>query len=60
MVKQIGLEREMNDLLALLKSHVPYHESDHVLNSAYNALLGGQRLEDIERRRNDEVFTDDG
>jgi hypothetical protein len=29
-----------------------------VLNLAYNALLGGQRLEDIELRRNDEAFLD--
>lgn len=58
MVKQIGLDREINDRLALLKAHVPYHESDHVLNLAYNALLGGMRLEDIELRRNDEVFMD--
>jgi len=36
--------------LQLLKRHLPYHESDHVLNLAYNALLDGQRLEDIELR----------
>ena len=30
---------------------LPYHESDHVLNIAYNVLVGGQRLEDIELRR---------
>jgi hypothetical protein len=29
-----------------------------VLNLAYNALLDGQRLEDIELRRNDEAFLD--
>ena len=40
------------------KRHLPYHESDHVLNLAYNALLDGQRLEDIELRRNDEAFLD--
>ena len=28
------------------------------LNLAYNALLDGQRLEDIELRRNDEAFLD--
>jgi hypothetical protein len=39
-----------------LKVHLPYHESDHVLNLAYNILAGGQRLEDIEGRRQDEVF----
>jgi hypothetical protein len=36
--------------------HLPYHESDHVLNLTYNLLAGGQRLEDIELRRQDEVF----
>jgi len=39
-----------------LKRHLPYHESDHVLNIAYNVLVGGMRLEDIELRRNDENF----
>ena len=29
-----------------------------MLNLAYNALLDGQRLEDIELRRNDEAFLD--
>ena len=38
--------------------HLPYHESDHVLNLTYNALLEGVRLEDIELRRNDEAFLD--
>ena len=57
MVKQIGLDQALNRL-ELLKFHVPYHESDHVLNIAYNVLLGGKRLEDIELRRNDEVYLD--
>jgi hypothetical protein len=35
---------------------LPYHESDHVLNIAYNILAGGVRLEDIELRRQDESF----
>ena len=56
MVKRIGLEKEINANLKLLKAHIPYHESDHVLNIAYNILAGGMRLEDIELRRNDEVF----
>jgi hypothetical protein len=58
MVKQIGLAQEIDNRLELLKVHVPYHESDHVLNLTYNALVGGMRLEDIELRRNDEVFMD--
>ena len=36
-----GLIAEINDRLDLLKRHLPYHESDHVLNIAYNFLTGG-------------------
>jgi hypothetical protein len=56
LAQRIGLTREIDQNLHLLSKHVPYHESDHVLNITYNALLGGVRLEDIELRRNDEVF----
>jgi hypothetical protein len=38
--------------------HMPYHESDHVLNVAYNILCGGRTLEDIELRRNDSTHLD--
>src|SRR5881628_4165687 len=38
------------------KSTCLYHESDHWLNIAYNIVAGGERLEDIELRRQDEVF----
>jgi hypothetical protein len=57
-VKHSGLAQEIDSSLHLLKIHKPYHESDHVLNVAYNSLCGGQRLEDIEHRRNDAVFLD--
>ncbi len=53
MVNQVGLIDDLNEHLDLLKVHLPYHESDHILNITYNALLGGQRLEDIELRRTD-------
>ncbi len=56
MVQRVGLVKDIDKQLHLLKVHVPYHESDHVLNIAYNVLLGGVRLEDIDLRRNDEVF----
>ena len=36
--------------------HLPYHESDHVLNLAYNVACGGTRLEDIERLRHDTAY----
>ncbi len=38
--------------------HLPYHESDHVLGIAYNVLCGGTCLQDIEQRRQDEVYLD--
>ena len=55
-VVRSGLVRGIDEGLELLKIHRPYHESDHVLNIAYNALCGGRVLEDIELRRNDEAF----
>jgi len=56
MVQRLGLVEDIDQNLQLLKVHLPYHESDHVLNLSYNLLAGGQRLEDIEQRRQDEVF----
>src|SRR6266540_2008406 len=56
MVQRLGLVQEIDQHLELLKVHLPYHESDHVLNLAYNILAGGVRLEDIELRRQDESF----
>jgi len=56
LVQRLGLVEDIDRHLQLLKVHLPYHESDHVLNLAYNLLAGGQRLEDIELRRQDEVF----
>jgi hypothetical protein len=58
LARKIGLIRDVDRDLHLLKRHLPYHESDHVLNIAYNLLAGGSRLEHIEVRRNDEVFLD--
>lgn len=58
LAKHVGLDREINRRVEVLKMHCPYHESDHVLNLAVNALCGGTRLQDIEMRRNDEVFLD--
>ncbi len=57
-VERIGLVREIDRRLHLLRIHRPYHESDHVLNLAFNAMCQGTCLEDIELRRNDEVFLD--
>ncbi len=57
-VVQSGLIEEIDETLELLKIHRPYHESDHVLNIAYNVLCGGRTLEDIELLRQDEAHLD--
>jgi hypothetical protein len=57
-VRKLGLAEAIDDRLHLLKFHLPYHESDHVLNFASNALCNGSCLDDIELRRNDVVFLD--
>jgi len=56
--RQSGLSDAIDARLHLLKVHKPYHESDHVLNIAYNLLAGGTCLEDLEWLRNDEVYLD--
>jgi len=56
LANRVGLVSAIDERLDLLKMHVPYHESDHVLNFAINALCGGTCLEDMELRRNDENF----
>jgi hypothetical protein len=56
LVCKLGLDRAINKNLVLLKTHVPYWESDHVLNIAYNVLTGGTCREDIDRLRNDETY----
>ncbi len=58
LVGEVGLAAEIDASVELLAQHRPYHESDHVLNIAYNALCGGARLDDIEARRCDRVFLD--
>lgn len=58
MVNRLGLCDEIDSRLHLFKKHAPYHESDHVLSLAYNALLGGSRIQDIDLRRNDAAFLD--
>jgi len=56
LVSKLGLPELIDKRIELLKVHLPYHESDHVLNLAYNVLSGGTRLEDIERLRHDTAY----
>ena len=56
LAEEVGLVEAINQHVNLLKLHLPYRESDHVLNFAINAWCHGQRLEDMELRRTDEAF----
>src|SRR5216110_3825005 len=58
LARQLGLIDAIDNRLCLLKIHLPFHESDHVLNFAYNALCDGTCLQDIELRRQDEIYLD--
>jgi hypothetical protein len=58
MVRAVGLVDALDRKVHVLKVHLPYHESDHILNIAYNILAGATCLEDIELRRNDAVYLD--
>jgi hypothetical protein len=41
LVTRLGLAAAIDADLHLLKMHLPYHESDHVLTLAYGVLTGG-------------------
>jgi hypothetical protein len=58
LAQRTGLISAIDHDLHLLKRHLPYHESDHVLNIAFNLLAGGRRLEHLELRRTVEVYLD--
>ena len=56
LARRTGLIADIDHELHLLKRHLPYHESDHVLNIALNILAGGTKLQHLERLRNDEAY----
>jgi hypothetical protein len=58
LVRKLGLNQAIDRHLQLLKIHLPYHESDHVLSIAYNLLAGGACLEHLEWLRSDEAYLD--
>lgn len=57
LVRKLRLDRALNESIPLLKTHVPYYESDHILNLTYNLLCGGTCIEDLERLRQDDTYT---
>ena len=44
---RLGIDQDINRSIDLLKLHLPYCESDHVLTHVYNLYVGGQCIEDI-------------
>ena len=58
MVGKLGLAEAIDRHLGLLKIHLPYHDSDHVLNIAYNLLAGGKCLEHLELLRANVAYLD--
>jgi hypothetical protein len=58
LARKLELDQAIDRSLRLLRIHLPYHESDHVLNMAYNLLAGGTCLEHLELLRNDEAYLD--
>jgi hypothetical protein len=44
---KLGIAKLIDVGLSVLKSHRPFHESDHVLTHAYNLFVGGSAIEDI-------------
>jgi Transposase DDE domain group 1 len=58
LAQHTGLVETIDRHVQVLKVALPYHESDHVLGIAYNVLCGGTCLQDIEQRRQDEVYLD--
>ena len=58
LARHVGLVEAIDARVQVLRRALPYHESDHVLGIAYNVLCGGTCLQDIERRRQDEVYLD--
>jgi hypothetical protein len=58
LVATLGLRETIDERLQLFKRHLPYRESDHVLNMTYNLMTGGTCLEDLELRRQDLNYLD--
>ena len=58
LARNSGLVAAIDRNVHVLKRHLPYFESDHVLNVAYNTLTGGTCLDDIEQHRNNETYMD--
>ena len=57
-INELSLAERIDESIHLLKFHKPYHESDHVLAIALNAICGGKTIDDMELLRNNRVMLD--
>ena len=53
LVKRLKVAERIDERVRVLKRHLPYRESDHVLNLIYNVMSGGVCLQDVKSRRED-------
>jgi len=58
LASSLGLPQLIDQHIHVLKRHLPYHESDHVLSLAYNILADGHCIEDLEHLRTNEAALD--
>ncbi len=58
LVKKLRLAESIDQRVKVLQRHLPYRESDHVLNLVYNVMSGGSCLQDLEARRRDVCYLD--
>jgi hypothetical protein len=58
LLQRLSLADALDANLHLLKRHLPYHESDHILSLTYNLLAGGTTLDDLDSLRNDDAYLD--
>lgn len=58
LVQHLQLPATIDRELHLLERHRPYQESDHVLNMAFNIVVGNSRLENLELLRNNVGYMD--
>jgi hypothetical protein len=58
MVCSLGLAEAIDRHVHVFKRHHPYHESDYVLNLAYNIVCGETCIEDLELLRSNEGYLD--
>jgi hypothetical protein len=53
--RKFGVAQEINGRVRVLKQHLPYSESDHVLAQTMNFYVGGRCLEDMASLQSDEA-----